>query len=301
MENNPSNTNQPTTEQLLSGVTPGQPTKFVFGGQEWDSPQAAEVAYAQYIGTIQAERDALKKQTETPQPPATTSQYVKGDEPVGYDHAQFLRQMGENGPDAIDYVLKAKLFGNTAVKVSPIELMREVIQTSMKNQAELAAIKLQQAHPEINFNDEKQREVIAQYQKNYGLNVDFNGTEAAIALAQRDNRLASRQAYDAYMQRQQQEIAAQYGQRQMQPENPYNVAGSTMPMPGSTTAAYPNVIPMQGPYNPGPPQFGPGRGAPQGMDLNALIEKMQDPNTPTEEVRRIGDAIRKMNPASMVG
>jgi hypothetical protein len=66
-----------------------------------------------------------------------------------------------------------------------------------------------------------------------------------------------------------------------------------------------NVVQMPQNYNPAPPVMVKGNArAPQGpINVQAALEKMNDPNTPVEEVRRIGDALRAMatQPASMVG
>jgi hypothetical protein len=281
---------EPTNQQdpLAQFSNAPQPTtEFEFAGTKWPSREAAEAAWNQHVGRLATEKEALEKSAQAfaaQQQQAKPQQFATGAEPEGYNHQKYLSYLGENADEANFYLLEQSI-NNPKSKYGTF--MRNLIQTTMATQSELNRIKLQQAHPEINWNDPKTVEMIESERRTRGFNYDVNGSEATIAMLQRDRKLPTPEEFQQRM------WAAQQQQQQAPPPPPQ--------APGF----YPNVyeMPQQAPpVNSAPPVFGKGYST-QTFDVNAALAKMQDPRTSVEESRAIRDALiaQANNPTSAVG
>lgn len=282
--------NQPPVDPLqqFSNIQP-QPEEYVFNGQRWPNKEAAEAAYNQHLGKLSAEREELEKRAQqaqaAPQQNAA-SQYVTGREPETYNHATYLSYLGEDGRKAQAYAAQWEITNPTSQYGL---LMRALIQKTQAAEAKLTDMEMRQAHPEINWNDPKTRELIEIERRNRGYNSDINGSEATIAMLQRERRLPTPEEYQQRMW-----AASQQTQQQGQPfYSSSNTNLYQMPPQQAQQAPYPNSA---------PPPFGRGY-ATASFDENAALAKMQDPDTPIEEVRRIGAALAALgrNPTSAVG
>jgi hypothetical protein len=263
----------------------------VFNGQKWPNKEAAEAAYNQYMGKLSAEKEELEKRAQaiaSQQQPKPT-QYATGQEPVGYQYNKALEFLGQDPRQFVDYTMMAEIQNPT----TPFgRLMQNIVYTTMQTAAAQAETVVRNSHPEINWKDPKVVEMIEQERRARGFNTDVNGAEATIALLQRERKLMTPEEYNARL------WAAQQGQQ---------------PQPAQQPGFYPNVYQMPPaqaptqqpqPYNAAPPVFTKGYGTPGGINVEAAIARMHDPDTKIEEVQRIGKALREFlsqNPASAVG
>lgn len=281
---NPIDPNSPLA-QFSNNPQPAT-AEFEFAGTKWPSKEAAEAAWNQHVGKLATEKEDLEKRAQmyaSQQQQSNPQQFATGKEPEGYNHQKYLGYLGESADEAEFYLLQHSI-NNPSSKYGTF--MRNLIATTMATQTELNRIKLQQAHPEINWNDPKTVEMIEQERRVRGFNQDINGSEATIMWLQRERKLESPQEYQQRM------YAAQ---QQQQPQ--------AQPQAQQYGQQYQNLYTMPPPIPAAPPRFAQSYGSVP-FDVNKAIEAMTDPNISTEKSREIRDSLiayAQANPTAAVG
>ena len=132
-----------------------------------------------------------------------------------------------------------------------------------RSQQQMEALRLQAAHPEIPWNDQRALQMIENAKQ-----VSGGSYEGAIAILQRDGHLPTRMQWHAQV---------------------------SQPVTQQNTAAQTGTFQSNGATNPAaPPMVGRTQGAPQsmGIDEDAFLRKLNDPNTSIEEGERMIQAFQ---------
>lgn len=246
--------------QFMPQAQPEQP-KIQFAGQEFDNLEAAQKWSSEQWERqerekqqLQAQLQALQAQRQQPAP----TQYATGKEAVGYDHAKALEQLAQ-GPDGLKYMLNYAIAG-TPSGVDAVELMKASIAETARLRQQMELLTLQSNHPEIDWRDQNQVAMIRNV-----LPMANGSAEGAIAILQRDGHLPTRAQWQAKVS---QPVAQ--GNTVQQQTN-FQSSGGTQapPMLGRSTGAAPS----------------------SGLDVAAILAKMEDPNTSVEESAKLHSAL----------
>lgn len=267
------NTNQDPLAPFSGNQQPQE--QFEFAGQKWESKQAAELAYQQYIGSLNAKATeaaaAAQAAQQQAQQQTRSAPQVTGNEPIGFSQDKYLEYLRESGERANNYAI----FGNPDSPVTPRAMFQTLLASQIQQQKVLDDMRLRQNHPEINWDDEKQVGLINQTIQERGLAQNFDGRDMAIAYLAYQGKVPHRAQYIAAMQQraqeQQQQVVQQAAQ---QAQDPFGNNVYTMPQPQV-----------------GPPQYGRINGSVGGVDINRVFARMDDDNTPLTEAQKLHQAL----------
>lgn len=298
MDNNLTNSNgnagqeqDPLAQFTQGNEQQGAANGVVMFGRQWNSAAEAEQWAAQEFAKQQQEVARLQGMAQAaPSQQHSAQQYETGAEPTGYDRVEALRLFAERPDEGLDYMLKAKLFGNAKIPGSAIDLLKNTMLSAATTQRRLEEMELRNAHPEINWQDPNQIKTLSEIRQRYNLPANQAGLEGAIGIAQANGMLPTQAQY--YQWRAQ--------QAQQQP-NGYQTTGQQQPTSG--TQQYGNGWQVHNGANvTAPPMMGRpnGGGGPQ-IDFEAVLEKMNDPATPLDEVNRLRASLEKYVQRQAVG
>lgn len=236
-----------------------QPWKVNVQGREYtfNSPEelnnALNATFTQFQNTIQS----LQAPPADPAP-----QPAAADAPPKFDMERYLETIKTDPIGAQEYLDSHRYFGGRVEK--PSEVIKSQLAEADKNARLLAVYQFKEAHPEYQGNPQA-AQVINQLRSELNLPFDFNGLEAAYALARQRGLIQAPQQPQGYPQQ------PGYGQQpqQPQPQNPFQYQP---PVP-------PGQPPVQIPQAPSP--YGPP--SPYGADPRAFNGGMGfggSPNNP---------------------
>lgn len=157
-----------------------QPWKVAVQGREYsfNSPQelsqALEATFTQFQNTLAAQQT----QAAAPAAPA------HADETPAFSTEKYIDTMKQDPIAAQEYLDSHRYFGGKVEK--PSELIRSQLQQADQNARLLAVYQFKEAHPEYQGNQQA-AQVIQQLREELRLPFDFNGLEAAYALARQRN------------------------------------------------------------------------------------------------------------------
>lgn len=231
-------------EQIASGQQPSpgvteiinssnQPSKFTMLGADFDSKEAAEAGVAEVMRRLQTENAELKGRAEAAAAPPPT-QFVSGNEPVGYRHSVFVQDFTGQDPNdtnlkfnrGIDYALRTGILGPVGEKLPPgagFELLRQSIDAvrvinQERQREQLEA--LQRQHPEIPWQNPEAMKLIEETAKKTNMNPgDPQHREAVISLLQVRGAFPTQAQWQQWQQQQQQQ-PQQPGQATILPMRP---------------------------------------------------------------------------------
>lgn len=217
----------PAAEFLVGGQH--QPTqKFTFMGQEFASQQEAEAAIASWIRQTEQEKAELRGAVQAqPSAPAAPPQQSS---PRQWDNDAYFKALANDPLKAQDMLDRYRMGLDPNAAVSPMEVLRNTVATTMAMQATLQDLTLRTNHPEIDWSNPQVRKAVDEAARQYG------NIEGGIAVLQRDGKLPTRQSYEAWR-------SQQMGQQPQYQQAPQNTgAVNSFWSQGST-----NVVPMPAP------------------------------------------------------
>lgn len=248
-------TTDPAQQFIVGGAPQPEPQPFEFLGQKFPSPEAAQAYVAEYIRSKETEVAELRgaaSSRQTPVIPQTPAQQAQ------FDQEQYFKAFANNPREANKQWLAYELFGDANAKVDPIQVLRESAMTTLQLRQQVQALTLKNEHPEINWSDQKQVQLIEETARQHGY-------EGAIAILQREGKLPNRHQYEQWKAEQ---MRSMFGAPAPQAAQPGQQA-SMWSTQGAT-----NVVPM--PVQP-PPSVPRGGGAPQPTyDVQAMLARMNE-------------------------
>lgn len=249
------------TQQFLVGGAPANEPQIDFLGQKFNSMEDVQQQVAAYIRQKETEIAELKgASSNRPAAPLPTQQPIPQSTPQ-FDNDAHFRALAQDPRDAYNKWLKYEMFGDPNASADPIKVLRETAMTTIQLQNQLQVLTLKNDHPEINWTDPKQTELIGQLARQHG-------PEGAIAILQRDGKLPTRQQYEAWKTDQMRAMVGQAPQGMPPTQAPAASLWGT----SASTAQQGNVVPIA------PPPAVPRSGAAQQpqYDMNAIRARLDE-------------------------
>lgn len=243
-------------QQFLVGGQPASGEQVEFLGQKFNSMDEAQAQVAAYIRQTEAQLAELRgaatvRPVQQPAAPVTPQQRQT------FDNDAHFRQLANNPPDAYKQWLRYEMFGDPNAQADPVQVLRETALSTIQLRNQLQMLTLKNDHPEINWNDPKQTELIQQLAPQHG-------PEGAIAILQNQGKLPRREQYEAWKAQQMQAYVGQVVAPQQQAASLWQ----------SNAQTNPGVIQM--PVQP-PPAVPRGGAAQQPQyDMNAIRSRLDE-------------------------
>lgn len=250
-------TNDPT-QQFLVGGSPSSEQQIDFLGQKFNSMDEVQQQVAAYIRQKEAEIAEMKGAANRPSAPAAPATQPNIQQRQQFDNDAYFKTLASDPREANKQWLRYELTGDANAQIDPIQLIRETALTSMQLRQQLQTLTLKNDHPEINWSDPKQTEMIGQLAQQHG-------PEGAIAILQRDGKLPTRHHYEAWKADQMRAMVGQAPQGMPQQAPAASLWGNA---PQNT------VVQMPTPAPPAVPRGGAAQ-QPQ-YDMNAISARLAE-------------------------
>lgn len=164
--------------------TPAAPQKFTFAGQEWETKEAAEAAYAAWYKEQEQKLQSIQRQQQQSAvaPPVTQQPAT----PPRFDQQQYFKVLTEDPIEAQKMALRQILFGNAEARdaagnlIDPAPILQQGIMSSFQTTNEVMELKMRASHPEVPWHDPKAMEAIEQMRVSSNLPNNAQGRELAV-------------------------------------------------------------------------------------------------------------------------